>query len=184
MTVMKKLLPLYTRLDRAENALYKAAEALGATLLATAFISIFTQVAYRYLISKLIILPVSWTEELSRYCLFWIVYIMLPLTLKQGLESANTFFTDRLPTRAKLVMFIIIRIICLSVAIVAFKYSFVVLKTNAFYSSPAMELPAFFLYGPVTIGMGLVLIRYLIEAIGLLAGQVIPFANSQVGGAE
>ncbi len=184
MTAKKKLLPLYTRLDRAENILYKAAEALGATLLITAFISIFIQVLYRYALSKLIILPFSWTEELSRYCLFWIVYIMLPVTLKQGLESSNTFFTDRLPPRAKLAVFIVIRIICLSVAVLAFKYSFVVLKTNAFYSSPAMELPAFFLYGPVTIGMGLVLVRYFVDMIGLLAGEVVPFGNLQNGGVE
>lgn len=47
-----------------------------------------------------------------------------------------------------------------------------------------MALPGFFMYGPVVIGMGMVLMRYAIEFIGFICGEVQPFETIGQGGVE
>lgn len=175
---------LYVILDQWEERIHKVLEAMGAFLLAVAFISIFIQVLYRFVLCKFANLPLSFTEELSRFCLFWLGYLMLPLTIKQGLESTNTFLPERLNGRLKLVLFVIVRGICLFVAIAAFVFSFKTLSTNWTYRSPAMRWPGLVMYSPVTIGMLLVFFRYLIEVCGLICGEAKPFEIRERGGVE
>ena len=174
----------YFALDKLENAIHSVLKTLGGTLLGVAFLSIFLQVLYRFLISKMIILPLAWTEELSRFCMFWIIYLMLPVTIKEGLESTNTFLSERLQGMAKMILFIVVRLICLFVVIMALRYSFTVISTNWSYSSPAMHLPGIVMYVPVTVGMVLVLMRYTIEFLGILCKERAPFESVGVGGVE
>lgn len=181
---MEKVKKLYFLLDSIESRVHKGLEAVGAFLLAASFVSIFVQVSYRFVLCRFMNLPLSFTEELSRFCLFWLVYLMLPITIKEGLESANTFLPDRLTGGAKLVLFFAVRGICLFVVLVAFRFSFYVLSTNWTYRSPAMRLPGAVMYLPVTIGMLLVLLRYLIEAMGLLCRETRAFEAVRKGGAE
>lgn len=181
---MEKIKQLYILLDSMENAVHKLLEAAGAMLLAVSFISIFIQVSYRFIICRFMNLPLSFTEELSRFCLFWLVYLMLPVTIKQGLESANTFLPDRLKGTARLMLFLVVRGICLFVVLVAFRFTFNVLSTNWTYRSPAMRLPGVVMYLPVAIGMISVLFRYLIEAMGLIVRETEPFGIVRKGGAE
>ena len=174
---MNTIKTIYRNLDRAENLIHRGLKILGALALIVAFFSIVIQVSYRYVICKFVVLPVSFTEELSRFCLYWIIYLMLPVVVKEGLESTNTFLPDRAKGAAKLILFIAVRCICIFVAYIALKYSFVVLGTNATYHSPAMRIPGLFIYLPVTIGMILVFVRYAIEALGLICGELHPFES-------
>ena len=122
---MEVLKLAYRKMDQLENRIHKCFEVCGVVLLATAFLSIFVQVLYRFIISRFLILPLSFTEELSRFCLFWLIYLELPITVKQGLESANTFFINRCKGVPKLFLYIVVQCICLFVAVVAFRYSLV-----------------------------------------------------------
>ena len=175
---------LYFRLDGIENKLHKKLERVGALLLAVSFVSIFIQITYRFILCKIANLPLSFTEELSRFCLFWLVYLMLPITMKEGLESTNTFLADRLKGNVKLILYILVWGICLFVAIVAFVFSFSVIATNWTYRSPALRCPGIFMYIPVTIGMFFVLLRYLIEALGLICREIEPFESAGNGGID
>ncbi len=181
---LEKVRALYFQLDRAEERIHKILEGMGALLLAVSFVSIFVQISYRFVLCKFMNLPLSFTEELSRFCLFWLVYLMLPLTIKQGLESVNTFLPDRLTGRRKLALFFIVRGICIFVAAVAFIYSFSVLSTNWTYRSPAMRWPGAMMYLPVTIGLSLVFFRYVIEIFGLISKEIKPFEAMGKGGSD
>ena len=70
------------------------------------------------------------------------------------------------------------------IAVIAFYCSFATLETYWGFTSPVMALPGFFMYGPVVIGMGMVLIRYAIEFIGFICGEVKPFETIGQGGVE
>lgn len=174
----------YRMLDTLENRIHKGLEMCGVVLLATAFLSIFVQVLYRFVISKVVILPLSFTEELSRFCLFWLIYLELPITVKMGLESANTFFINKFKGLPKLFLYVVVQCICLFVALTAFRYSFVVLSTNRTYRSPAMGLPGFMMYIPITISMLFILLRYVIDVVGIVSKEKEPFDNMGQGGVE
>ena len=69
-------------------------------------------------------------------------------------------------------------------AVVAFRYSFVVLNTNRTYRSPAMGLPGFMMYVPITIGMLFIFVRYVIDVLGIITKEKEPFENMGQGGVE
>lgn len=175
---------LYHTLDSFENKFFKLCEALGALAMAIAFCSVFLQVLYRYVLSRFVNLPFAFTEELARYCLFWVIYLLLPQGIKLGMEAANTFLPSKLTGLPKTILYLVVRGFCVFVAIIAFINSFKTLQTNWFFTSPVMQLPGFFMYGPVVIGMGLVIIRYVIELLGFICGEIAPFENIGKGGVE
>ena len=181
---MEQLKNVYHKLDVIEDRLYKLCAVLSAIAMGIAFCSIFLQVLYRYALSRFVNLPFAFTEELARYCLFWIVYLMLPCIIKDGLEAANTFLPSLLKGKAKTALYLVVRGICMVVAVIAFYSSFATLRTNWNFGSPVMGLPGFFMYGPVVIGMGMVIFRFVIEFIGFLSGEVKPFETIGQGGAE
>ena len=174
---MNTVKAIYKSLNHKEDVLHKVLKVLGAVALIISFFSIIIQVSYRYIICKFVVLPLSFTEELSRFCLYWIIYLMLPIVIKEGMESANTFLPDRVKGVPKLILFIVVRCVCIFVAYIALKYSIVVLNTNATYHSPAMRIPGLYIYLPVTIGMILVFVRYAVEALGLICGEIRPFES-------
>lgn len=181
---MEQLKNVYHKLDAIENKLYKLCALIGAIAMGIAFCSIFLQVLYRYLLSRFVNLPLAFTEELARYCLFWIVYLLLPCIIKDGMEASNTFLPSLLKGKPKTVLYLIVRGICVVVAVIAFYCSFATLQTYWGFTSPVMGLPGFFMYGPVVIGMGIVVLRYIIEFIGFLSGEVKPFETIGQGGVE
>ena len=175
---------LYHALDSFENKFFKICELLGALAMAIAFCSVFLQVLYRYVLSRFANLPFSFTEELARYCLFWVIYLLLPSGIKLGMEAANTFLPSKLTGAPKTALYLIVRGFCVIVAVIAFINSFKTLQTNWLFTSPVMGLPGFFKFGPVVIGMGLVIIRYVIELLGFACGEIKPFENIGKGGVE
>ena len=181
---MEQLKNVYHKLDNIENKVYKVCAVLGAIAMGIAFCAIFLQVLYRYVLSRFMNLPFAFTEELARYCLFWIVYLLLPSIIKDGLEAANTFLPSQLKGKAKTALYLLVRGICMVVAVIAFYSSFSTLRTNWGFTSPVMGLPGFFMYGPVVIGMGMVILRYIVELIGFLSGEVKPFETIGQGGVE
>lgn len=181
---MEKIKRFYQTASGVEDKVYKICEMLGAAAMSVAFIAIFLQVLYRYVLSKYVNLPFSFTEELARYCLFWIIYLLLPSTIKRGLEASNTFLPSKLKGKPQMALYLVVRGICVVVVIIAFKYSFQTLQTYWNFKSPVMQLPGFFMYGPVVIGMGMVLMRYFIELLGFFCGALKPFEAIGSGGCE
>lgn len=181
---MDNLKTIYHKLDAIENALYKLCALIGAIAMGIAFCAIFLQVLYRYILCNFVNLPFAFTEELARYCLFWIIYLLLPSVMKSGMEAANTFLPSLLKGKAKTVLYLIVRGICTLIAVIAFYCSFATLETYWGFTSPVMALPGFFMYGPVVIGMGMVLMRYAVEFIGFICGEVKPFETIGQGGGE
>ena len=175
---------IYQTLDKIEDKVYKVCAALGAAAMSIASIAIFLQVLYRYVLSRFVNLPFAFTEELARYCLFWIIYLLLPCIIKEGMEASNTFFPSMLKGKAKSALYLIVWGVCTLVATIAFIYSFSTLRTNWNFSSPVMGLPGFFHYRPVAIGMGMVVLHYIIEILGFVCGERQAFENIGKGGVE
>lgn len=181
---METLKKVYFTASKVEDQVYKVCKALGALAMSIAFLAIFLQVIYRYILCNFMNLPLAFTEELARYCLFWIIYLLLPVSIKDGMEAANTYLPGKLKGAAKTALYLLVRGLCLVIALIAFIYSFSALQTYWNFTSPVMQLPGFFQYGPVVIGMGIVIIRYIIEMMGFACGEIKPFESVGQGGVE
>ncbi len=67
---METLKKVYFTASKVEDQVYKFCKALGALAMSIAFLAIFLQVIYRYILCNFMNLPLAFTEELARYCLF------------------------------------------------------------------------------------------------------------------
>ena len=81
---MKTLKKTYFVLDKVSNIICRILEAIIVLLVVVNAADVFLQVFNRYVLVKISDISVSWTEELARYSMIWICYLMLGICfLKQ-----------------------------------------------------------------------------------------------------
>lgn len=62
-------------------------------LFAAILVIMVCQVAFRYVLNA----PLTWTEELARYCFIWACYLGAPVATRRGNHVAIVFVAERLP---------------------------------------------------------------------------------------
>lgn len=80
-------------LTRLNAALDRATCAACVGLLASIFVIMLLQVAFRYLLNQ----PLTWTEELARYLYIWACYLGAAVALRRGHHIVIGLVHDRLP---------------------------------------------------------------------------------------
>jgi TRAP-type transport system small permease protein len=122
----------------------------------------FLQVVCRYAFAA----PLTWSEELSRYCFVWIVFLAAVIGLERGALLGVDIAIRRLPEglkhRVALLCEILIGAFC---ALVAFA-SIPVLEVNALQNSPAIGLPMSWVYAVIPISMLLMIAVLVLKRMG------------------
>ena len=88
-------------------------------LLSVMTIVVFLQVIYRYILHA----SLSWSEEVSRYCMIYTVFIGVGAGLKAGTHTGVDALVMVLPKKLKEIVILIERIICLLLSVVFFVLS-------------------------------------------------------------
>lgn len=128
-------------------------------LLALISVVMMTQIVMRYAFSA----SLSWPEEFTRYCFIWSVFIGTSYSVKKRnmlrIDAVTTFLPKRVQEYLDLVIEVVILLffgfLCYnSVEVVQKLYS-------SGQTSPAMELPMYFVYASTVVGFGLTVVRSL-----------------------
>jgi len=119
----------------------------------TMVISTFLQVIFRYLFNS----PLFWSEELSRYCFVWIVFVGAAISTKQGAHIGVDYFVKKLSLRFKNYLGIIINILIISFLLIVITQSIFVVRVNMLQYSPAMRIPIGLIYLAIPVGLSLML---------------------------
>ena len=114
-------------------------------------------VFYRYVLNS----AISWTEELSRYCMVWAAYLGMSFALRDNQHMGLYFVVEKFSPRVRCYLELVSRIIMMIFLIVVFRYSLSHLKVVKIQSSPSMEISMFWPYLAVTVGMGLMMLENL-----------------------
>lgn len=188
MQMHRGLKGVYHSLSQIEENLHHILEVIVAVLMAVTTLDIIYQVLYRMVIIKFITIPSMFTEEFARYSIIWIMCLFLPICLKEGRFSAVTILIDRVHPRLKLAIYALVQLLTTIFVIVAFVYSFEILKSNHTFRSPSMQLPGIYIYSSIPVGMGLCLLQIAVECLGVFSGALSPFYNFETaegkGGAD
>ena len=119
------------------------------------------QVFCRYVLDA----PLSWSEEASRYCFVWIVFLGAALGLERGVHIGVDILVQRFakPLRRGLAMVCnaLIVVFCLVVGYV----SFPVLELNMLQRSPALDLPMSYVYAAIPVSMILMVVLTVLRAV-------------------
>ena len=154
------------------------------TILAVAIVvinagSVFLQVINRYIIVKITSLSFPWTDELSRFSMIWLCYVILPIVYREGAMAQLDLIFDRLGKKGKMTLYVLTRILCIAFIVIAVKYGFYIVKTRMIYKSPIMRAPGYMLYSAPIFGCVLTGYEIITEAIGVFSGELEPFYACQ-----
>jgi C4-dicarboxylate transporter DctQ subunit len=142
-------------LKKLESLACKIENGLAIILLFVISISVFAQVASRYAFE----VPLSWTEELSRYCLIWLMFIGAAMALKEKGHFVVDLLVCKLPGKIRTYIEI-----ALLVSIGAFVGIMMVTGVNLLpitelQISAALRIPMSYIYLSIPVGSALMLIH-------------------------
>ena len=116
-------------------------------------VATFLQVIFRYFFNQ----PLFWSEEVSRYCFVWIVFVGAAIALKHGSHIGVDYFVKYLPFRFKTVLALLINCgIAVFLILVIFQ-SILVVQVNMSQYSPAIRIPMGLVYLAIPVGFTMML---------------------------
>jgi len=137
----------------------KLEKAAVTTLLSAMTIVVFLQVFFRFVIKG----SLPWSEELSRYLMVWAVFIGASMGAKVGAHIGVGAFVSLFPKeirRAAIIFSGLLSVLfCLIILVLSVKV--VISIKLAGQISPAMEIPMYWAYLAVPVGMLLMGIRFI-----------------------
>ena len=128
-------------------------------LLALISVVMMTQIVMRYAFSA----SLSWPEEFTRYCFIWSVFLGTSYSVKKRNMLRIDAVTTFLPKRAQEYLDLVIEVVILMFfGFLCYNSVEVVQKLyTSGQTSPAMELPMYFVYASTVVGFGLTVVRSL-----------------------
>lgn len=179
---MHVLKGIYRILHTFESYLYKILEKIIFVFFSLIVLSVAFQILYRFVIIKFISFSFPFTEEFSRYAMILVVYLTIPMVMKEGNHPSIDIVRNILSERGKNVLYFIIKAIIFFCLIIFMWYSIEVVKSSIIYTSPTLRLPGQYLYSCPLIGIVLMIFQFLMEVLGVLSGDEKPFANQSQKG--
>lgn len=135
---------------------------IAITLLVVMTLAVFLQIVTRTLDYSL-----SWTEELARYCLIWLVFIGLSLAVIHQQHIKIDVISKHLNTKEKKVLALVAHLVFLAFSLVILFYS-TQMVMNLFFleqHSPALGLPMWIVYLACPVGFCLTSFRLLQQMV-------------------
>ncbi len=138
------------------NNLQKVEDAILVVTFCVMVISFFMQVVNRNIIKQ----SVSWFEELSRYCMMYMVFLATEAGLRDGTQISVTSVTDKMPPKVRDIVLLIAKTLVVVFSIIIFLTSFNLLKiqVRSHQLSPALKLPMFIPYFALTLSFGIIIV--------------------------
>jgi C4-dicarboxylate transporter DctQ subunit len=145
--------------------------AVGIIILAATY-TLFQGVVLRYLFN----FAFSWTEEVVRYSIVWLVFLGGSIAARRGAHIAMDIAVVYLPPRAKLFLTGVATAIACFFALVMTYYGVLLTRSIWAYGqvSPAAMIPMAIPFAAIPVGCALMSIRFLVAALAYFRG-VDPF---------
>jgi len=129
-------------------------------------VTTFAQVIFRFIFFN----SLSWSEELSRYCLIWLTFIGGALGVRKKIHVAVEALTMFFPSKIKRAVTRINYILLAVFAAVLIKYGFTLSTFNMKQLSPAMHIPIGLSYAAIPVG-GLFILIFVMELLMKTDGE-------------
>ncbi|MDR2946380.1 MAG: TRAP transporter small permease [Candidatus Adiutrix sp.] len=104
---------------------------------------------------------IGWADEISRYMMIWLVFLGISAAAKKnahfavGVVFMITPKKMHIPVRA----FILLLVLVFAVAATVLGYQYAMRLHSMGQTSPALNIPMWFMYGAIPVGCGLMAIR-------------------------
>ncbi len=152
------------------NALGRNLEKIENIIIAICFIVMclaeFGQVTNRNIFH----LPISWFDELARYCMVYMTLLATEAGLRDGSQIAVTGFTDKCPAFVKRILRIVVKVIIIafSIMITQTSYLLVMKQVATGQVSAGLSLPMWIPYAVLPVAFGFITIVQAIVLVRLI----------------
>lgn len=140
------------------EAFLKIEKGLGGALLLMMLSFVFLATVGRYTG----LYNMAWSDEASRYCMIWFVFLMAGLSSFRGEMFSIDLVTERLPRGGQrafaVIRFFLMTAFCLFS--VVYGANLVVHQAQIHQTSPSLKFPMWFMYGSVPLGCLILWLHY------------------------
>jgi TRAP-type C4-dicarboxylate transport system permease small subunit len=144
-------------LEKIERVISIIEEYVCVGLILIMCVSVFAQVLFRYVFA----VPLSWTEELSRYSLIWLTFISGALCIRTNSHFVIDIVLNKLPVSPRLVLQILIFGAMAAFASVMLYTGIEILPVINYQVSPALRISMGYIYLAIPFGSFLMLFHIL-----------------------
>jgi len=123
-------------------------------------VTTFVQVIFRFIFFN----SLTWSEELSRYCLVWLTFIGGALGVRKKVHVAVEALAMLFPKIVKKAVVRFNYILLAVFSIILIKYGFELAAFNMRQLSPAMHIPIGLSYAAIPVG-GLLIFMFTVELV-------------------
>lgn len=176
---MKGLTPVYRIGKQLSDQIEKVLKILLVILAFGCALDVLLQVVYRFIIIRFVTLSLTWTNEMAQNLIVWMTYLAIGICYKENSMAAVNLVFDKLKPRPKLVLYFITRAIIVVFLFFSIKYGIASVQSVSNWKSPSMHLPGIFLYGAPVVGSVLIGVEVLVDLLGVMCGELVPFVCRQ-----
>lgn len=155
-------MPKNNWLSALDVALQRFTEVLVFLLFAAMVVLVFAQVYTRFLTNN----ALTWSEELSRFLLVWMVFLGSALTFRKGGHIAVDNLVKALPPTGKYIVSIVAYSLMLTFIVILLWGAIIVLPTTALQKSPANNIVMAYVYAAIPLSavlMGVDVIKNIVR---------------------
>jgi TRAP-type C4-dicarboxylate transport system permease small subunit len=155
---------------------------LEETILIVLIVAITFLTGLQVVMRKIFHSPLTWSEELCRYCFMWTGFISVGYCVRKRCPIRIDTFVLTLSKRKQIALGILANIISLLLYAGFFRASWIIVQKtlSSHQASPAMGMPFYIIYVCTVLGFGFALIR-LVQVIIQDARELLRPATGQSG---
>lgn len=121
---------------------------------------VFMQVIFRYVFRN----SLTWSEEIARYMLVWIIFIGAGYVLGQGAHVNLDILFTRFPGKLRFILAKINAVLLLGFSFIIIRYGYELMTIGFKQKSSAMQIPMNYIYTVIPLG-GLIIMFYCLYAL-------------------
>lgn len=129
-------------LDKINFPIARFTTNLAGNILVAMTVIVLLQIAFRYILN----IPLSWTDESSRFLMIYMTYLCLPIIYLDDKNIAMTFLTDKFRNRRIFHLFMIFNhLVCLVLFAVWIYFGWIFFKTGNVHAN-SLPIPMYAVY--------------------------------------
>lgn len=147
-------------LKKCDLVFSKAVQYFCSFLFACLILDVFVAVVFRYVLNN----PITWSEEAARFLSIWMILVGSSMTIRVDEHTCIDFvqMLFKNPT-AKMVWYIITRIVAAVSMLVLFPYTLQLMNTMGTVISGSLRIPMKFVYLAFPVGIICMLIAWIVS---------------------
>ena len=175
---------LYRSCSRVSDMIDKVLKVILVLLVLGSALDLFLQVLYRFVLVHFVSFSMTWTNEQAQNFLVWMTYLAVGICYKENSMASVNFLYDRLKPRSKMVLYLLTRVVVFIFLFVGLRFGWESIQSVSNYHTASLHLPGYMVYGAPFLGCILMTYEAIVDVLGVICGELLPFVGRQVEEAD